>query len=59
MGLFGRVGPCGYVSTLGSFGSVGPVGHLVFRLDTVAGSYCTKGKRLTGWSTRWSFDWMQ
>ena len=54
VGSFGRVGPCGLCSTSRSFGHVGPVGHLVYRLDVVAASYCTKEKR----STRWSSDWM-
>ena len=36
----------------------GPVGWWVFRLDTIASSYCTKGKRSTG-LTEWSSNWMQ
>ena len=53
VGLFGRVRSCDCVSTLRSFGRVGPVGHLVFWLDGVAASYCTKGKRSIGWSSNW------
>ena len=65
VGLFGRVGPfdhvgpCGCVSTSGPFGHLGSVCHLVFWLDAVATSYCTKGKRLTDWYIGWSFGWMQ
>ena len=57
--LFGRVGPSGCVSTLRSFDLVGLVGHLVFWLDVVVASYCTKGKRSTGWLIGCLFGWMQ
>ena len=52
VGPFGHVGPCGYVSTSRLFGRVGSVSHLVFRLDAVAASYCTKEKRSIGWPKR-------
>ena len=57
--MCGTVWPCGCVSTLGPFGPMGSIGHLVFRLDAAADSYCTKGKQLIGWSTGWLSYWMQ
>ena len=48
VGPFGCVWPCGCVSFSESFGRMGPVGHLVFLLDAVTASYCTKGKQSIG-----------